>query len=165
MAALALGGGWAYCQGAAAAGEPATTHVGTQPAATQPASGPAAAEEVPTTLPAGPDLPILPATSDGHTSGALWQMFASMLVILALGAVAIIFIKKVLPRFGLSAPTGGGGPVRGGQMRIIETMRLGQQRSVHLVEVQGRRYLLGNTQNGITLLAELPREPQKKEES
>ena len=33
---------------------------------------------------------------------------------------------------------------------------LGPQRHVHLLEVDGRRYLVGNTATNITLLAEVP---------
>ena len=45
---------------------------------------------------------------------------------------------------------------RGGHLRVIETVRLGPQRQVHLLEVDGRRYLVGNTATNITLLAEVP---------
>ncbi len=98
-----------------------------------------------------------PDVTDKHTTGALWQMFASILVILAFGGVAILIIKKVLPKLGPIAAKGGV-LSRGGHLRVIETVRLGPQRQVHLLEVDGRRYLVGHTATNITLLAEVPGE-------
>ncbi len=137
-----------------AAGETATPPASgpstTQAAGTQPAES-----ETPPNMPLPKDMPLPPGVNDTHTSGALWQMFASMLVILAFGAVAILVIKKVLPKLG---PIAAGGVLltRGGHLRVIETVRLGPQRQVHLLEVDGRRYLVGNTATNITLLAEVP---------
>jgi flagellar biogenesis protein FliO len=101
------------------------------------------------------ETPLPQDVNDKHTTGALWQMFASMLVILALGGVAILIIKKVLPKLGPIAAKGGV-LSRGGHLRVIETVRLGPQRQVHLLEVDGRRYLVGHTATNITLLAEVP---------
>jgi flagellar biogenesis protein FliO len=102
-----------------------------------------------------PPEPLPPDVTDKHTTGALWQMFASILVILAIGGVAILIIKKVLPKLGPMAAKGGV-LSHGGHLRVIETVRLGPQRQVHLLEVDGRRYLVGHTATNITLLAEVP---------
>jgi flagellar biogenesis protein FliO len=141
----------------------AASAAATEQTATAPASGPATSQAA-STQSAGaepsiatplPPEPLPSGANDTHTSGALWQMFASILVILAFGAAAILIIKKVLPKLGPIAAKGGISS-RGGHLRVIETVRLGPQRQVHLLEVDGRRYLVGHTANNITLLAEVP---------
>ena len=131
----------------------ATTSV----AATSQAASTQSAESEPSAGTPLPPEPLPSGTNDTHTTGALWQMFASILVILAFGAVAILIIKRVLPKLGPISIKGGVSS-RGGHLRVIETVRLGPQRQVHLLEVDGRRYLVGNTANNITLLAEVPGE-------
>jgi flagellar biogenesis protein FliO len=118
-------------------------------------SGPASKPEAPIGLPTAPAQTFLPTANEPGMGNVLWQMFSSVLVILGLGAAAILIIKKVLPRLGLSAGGVGMGILRSGKMRILETVRLGQQRHVHLLEVQGRKFLLGDTRERITLLAEI----------
>lgn len=44
------------------------------------------------------------------------------------------------------------------RMRLIESLSMGDRRSIALVHVDGCRYLVGNTAQSINLLAQLPRE-------
>lgn len=105
--------------------------------------------------------PINPAPESG--SGAIWQMFSSIIVILLLGGAALFVIKKVLPRLGIS-PAAAAAPGPRGRMKVIETLRLGPQRQVHLLEVEGKRYLVGHTASNITMLTEVsPAQPPKEE--
>jgi flagellar protein FliO/FliZ len=46
--------------------------------------------------------------------------------------------------------------MRGGDMRVVEKLPLDARRSLYLVEVGGRRLLLGAGEGPLTLLTELP---------
>ena len=75
-----------------------------------------------------------------------FKMMLSILLVIALGAVAIYVSRKVLPRF-TNLP--------GKQIHILETHYLGPKKAVHLIEVDNQRLLIGSTNENITLLAEL----------
>jgi flagellar biogenesis protein FliO len=152
-----------------ARGQTATTQSQTATTLPAPASKPTSAEapkepETPIGPLGTPEQKLLPTVNEPGMGKVLWQMFSSVLVILGLGAAAILIIKKVLPRLGLAA--GGRGLVigRGGSLRVLETVRLGQQRSVHLLEAEGRKFLLGDAREGITLLAEIKPQAQTSQD-
>lgn len=42
-----------------------------------------------------------------------------------------------------------------GHMRIVETLSVGPQRQLHIVQVEGRRFLIGATPQSFTFLTEL----------
>ena len=69
------------------------------------------------------------------------------LFVLALFVVAIYVSKKLLPRI-TNLP--------GKEIRIVETIHLGPRKSVHLLEIENRRFLIGSTNENITKLADLP---------
>ncbi|NLN19612.1 MAG: flagellar biosynthetic protein FliO [Firmicutes bacterium] len=48
--------------------------------------------------------------------------------------------------------------IRPRHMKLIDSLPLGQEGSVHLVEVEGRRLLLGVSRGGVSLLAEWSQE-------
>jgi len=72
-------------------------------------------------------------------------MLAVVLVIV-LGAAAVYVSRKLLPRLA-NRP--------GKEIRIVETAHLGPRRAVHLIEVGGRRFLIGSTNENIRKLAEV----------
>lgn len=53
-----------------------------------------------------------------------------------------------------------------GHMRVVETLALGPQRHLHVVQVDGRRFLIGATPQSFTFLTELDSNstPAPKEE-
>ena len=61
---------------------------------------------------------------------------------------AIIFVTWGIKRLGLA----GRSKIRGGSMDVLEALPLGQNKSVLLVRVTDRVYLLAQTQNQITVL-------------
>lgn len=75
----------------------------------------------------------------------------------ALGVVALLLV-------GLSATTrlfarGRLRPVRRGKtIEVLDSAPLTQHAAVHVVIVEGRRYLIGTSATAIALLAKLPRE-------
>lgn len=65
---------------------------------------------------------------------------------------AIVLLRGALVRFGL-APSGGPSTRR---IQVVESVPLGPKQRLHLVEVDGRRLLLGASDQGIARLARLP---------
>lgn len=74
------------------------------------------------------------------------KLLISIFVIIVLGFVAFYLSRKVLPRVA---------NMNGKEVRVVETVHLGNQRSLHLVEVSGRRFLLGSTSQEVSRLAEI----------
>ena len=101
-----------------------------------------------------PGLPLRDAggqdrpSSPSGTGGYVWQMMAYMLVFVALGFVAIVVIKKVLPRIGMAVPTGK-------RISTLETVYLGPRKTVHLLQVGTRKILLSGSREGLSMLADV----------
>jgi flagellar biosynthetic protein FliO len=91
--------------------------------------------------------------SDGLSTRELFfKMMVSVLFLAALGAAAIYVSKRFLPKI-TNLP--------GKEIRIAETVHLGQRKAVHLLEVGERRFLIGSTNENITKLADLEMEVNK----
>ena len=119
---------------------------------TAPASQPATA---PATQSAGRATQPLPLPRDGKSkplptmddNPAPWgQMVAAVIVILVLGGVALLVIKKFIPRLAVST---------GKTISVVESIYLGPRLTVHLVDVAGQRFLLSSTRDRISMLAEV----------
>jgi flagellar biosynthetic protein FliO len=70
----------------------------------------------------------------------------AVLFVLVLGAAAIYVSKKLLPKI-TNLP--------GKEIHIVETVHLGPRKAVHLLEISGRRFLIGSTNETINTLADL----------
>jgi hypothetical protein len=122
----------------------------TNPVTSTPATGPAAT--APTTESAE-STPLLfrdsPAgiAPKGGESSPLWYSIASTAVILVLTGLFFMVRRKFLPR--LSAT----GSRR--RIQVIETAYLGTRKSATLVRVGKKLLLLGQTREGVTLLADV----------
>lgn len=123
---------------------------------TAPTSGPATA---PATQPARPATLPLPLPRDGRPTplptmdddSAPWgQMVAAVIVILVLGGLSLLVIKKFVPRLAVST---------GKTISVVESIYLGPRMSVHLVDVAGQRFLLSSTRDRISMLAEVAPPP------
>lgn len=70
--------------------------------------------------------------------------------------VALVFALLFAVVFALRR-WGGAGATKSpqGRLRIVESLAVGPQRHLHIVEVAGRRYLVGATPQSITFLTEL----------
>jgi flagellar biosynthetic protein FliO len=86
------------------------------------------------------------AGKKADANAMLWRMLASVAVIAALGAVAYFLLRRFGPRFKMA-------PTR--RIRLLETLALGARKSVHLVEIDGRRLLLGSGRESISVLTQL----------
>lgn len=87
-------------------------------------------------------------TSDnGNIMGELYlKTILAVLVVLVLGIAAVYVSKKLLPKI-TNLP--------GKEIRIVETVHLGQRKAIHLLEIGNRRILIGSTNETISPLAEL----------
>jgi flagellar biosynthetic protein FliO len=86
--------------------------------------------------------------SDFNPGGAVFSIRAilAVLFVLALFIAAIYVSKKLLPKI-TNLP--------GREIRIVETVHLGPRKTVHLLEIGNRRFLIGSTNENITKLADL----------
>ena len=125
----------------APAGDPGTSAT-TQSATTAPASGPSVGSY--TGWPSG-------GSGFGNglkedDGGLVWRLLGSVVVILVLAAPLVWLSRRLAPRLGTHV---------GKRLSLLETMYLGPRKSVHLVQVGSRRYLLGSSQEHVSLLAEV----------
>lgn len=138
---------------AADAGLPSAAPAKASP--TPPAATPAAPATPPATPPAASPTP--PATPPAPRSalpqtGFGWLLVQMVLVLLAVCALAYVLLRWGLRRFERS------GALRAGGMRVVERLGLEPRRSLFVVEVARRYFLLGTSENGIALLAEIDAE-------
>ncbi len=84
-------------------------------------------------------------------SGEL-HTFAALLAVLGL----VVGLRLLLPRLGLglAAP--------GRRIRLVESLALAPKRRLHLVEVDGQRLLVASSEQGLSLIREVP-EPEATE--
>jgi flagellar biosynthetic protein FliO len=77
----------------------------------------------------------------------LFRQFATAIGFVAvLGAGAFYVSRRLGPRWN---------PTRGRHLRIVESIGLGPHRQIHLLEVDGRRLVVGSTAQAIGLIAEI----------
>jgi len=70
----------------------------------------------------------------------------SILLVIALGAIAFYLSKK----FGSKITK-----LSGKKIKIIETIYLGQRKTLHLVKIKNREILIGSTNENISMLADV----------
>ncbi len=91
----------------------------------------------------GPQGATFPPRAGGDTTDLLWHMLAATLIVLVLGTLAILVVKKVLPRIKRSS---------GKQISVLETTFLGPRKAVHLLQVGSRKLLLASSPDGVVRL-------------
>lgn len=89
----------------------------------------------------------LPTISDDNGSGWPGRMLSYLLVILVLGAAAIVVVKKVLPRLNPAAAGKG--------IRVLDSTYLGPRKQVHVLQVGPQRFLVASCRDSISMLSEL----------
>ena len=109
--------------------------------------------------PAEQDLVIPDSGAPGAVSGGgfgLWDFFRTLLVLaLVIGAVygVLHLLKKVHPKFI---------QVDDKKIKVEATKVLAPGRMVQIIEVEGRRFLVGTADHSVQLLAELDRKEQEE---
>ena len=154
-AALAV---WALAAGLAAA-DPNTPAAPADPNATVVSAdpnAPVAPADPNAKAPAAPAKPAKPLqlldskpgllSGRGGTKEMLLRTVGAAAVVLVLGGVVAVVAKKVLPR--IQAPGGK-------KVRVLETTYLGPRKTVHLLAVGGKQYLVASTRDRVSLLADV----------
>ena len=95
---------------------------------------------------AGIDPNNLPGGAGNNTSDYLQTMMKSILMIIVLGGVAYYISKKFMPKLR---------PTSGQDINIRETIHLGPNKTMHLVEVGKKKFLVGSTSENISMLADV----------
>jgi flagellar biogenesis protein FliO len=87
-------------------------------------------------------------SKDAEWSFPVMRMIGGMGVVLCLMVVLYLGAKKYAPRFFPKA-------ISERNLRVIETLGMGDKRSISLIELGNSRFLVGNTPHQINLLATL----------
>ncbi len=84
----------------------------------------------------------------------LFRQFATAIgFVLVLGVGAFYVSRRLGPRWH---------PSRGRHLRVLDTIGLGPQRHIHLLEVEGRRLVIASTAQNIRLIAEVGESSEPK---
>jgi flagellar protein FliO/FliZ len=85
---------------------------------------------------------------EGEFGALMWRsiLVTAGLIVVALGAVYVMRRYNFMPHATPRAPAVGGASV-------VQTLRLGPRASLHVVQFEGRRVLIGQTDRGLRLLA------------
>ena len=87
----------------------------------------------------------LTSTNDDGRGKLIKQFGYAIFLVMILGVGAFYFTRKLIPRLSMS---------RGKNISVIETVSLGPNKMLHLVEVgDNRKLLIGSTSQSINLLA------------
>jgi flagellar biosynthetic protein FliO len=79
-----------------------------------------------------------------------WLFLKTVLAMVVVIALAVIVLRFVLPRVSLGrAPKGGSG------MQLLERFPLDSKRMLYILQVEGRRLLLGASEHQVNLITEL----------
>jgi flagellar biogenesis protein FliO len=128
---------------------------GSEPAAAAPAPSPEASTPNPTDTSAAPastaplsrhEPALKLSPTDSNSRNFVWQSLSAILVIIVLGGIALIVVKRWGSRISQA---------RGKKMRLMETFHLGQQKTLILMEVGNQRLLLGVSRDGLRLVADV----------
>ncbi|MFC1781100.1 flagellar biosynthetic protein FliO [Planctomycetota bacterium] len=83
-----------------------------------------------------------------------WQLFFRLMlavtITIVLGIAAIYFSRNILPKITKAA---------GKNISVIETVHLGPRKSLHIIEVDNRRILIGSTNENINTIADITKMP------
>ncbi len=104
-------------------------------------------------IPGEPAIPEEPAAEWGNTIFPLMKVAGGIGIVIGLILGGFWAMKKVAPQY--FAKRGAGK-----MLRLIETLSMGEKRTIAIVEVAGKSYLIGNTPGQISLLDALQHLPE-----
>ncbi len=96
-----------------------------------------------TSVPPKPDKTKLKEVPPYDPSNLMWQMLAAIVVILILGTLAYVVVKKVLPKIGQTT---------GKRISLLETVYLQPKQALHLIQVGSRKLLIASSPEGLVRL-------------
>jgi len=74
------------------------------------------------------------------------KLVLSVLLVIVLGVVAFYASRRLLPRLT---------HLSGREIRVVETIHIGPHKGIHIIEVGGRRLVIGSTNENIRMLADV----------
>ena len=83
---------------------------------------------------------------DSGAPGPLWQMLGMVVVIAILGVGGLWIVRRLVPKIQQR---------RGRNIAVLETACLGPSRSVHLLRIGQREFLIASTREHISMLADV----------
>ena len=86
------------------------------------------------------------SNDSGKGNEIFYKLMLSVVFVLILGAAAIYMTKKFFPNIA---------KLQGKEIKVVETVHLGPRKSVHLIEIGKRRFLVGSTNENISKIADL----------
>lgn len=92
-------------------------------------------------------VPAYDPGSEPSAAVSLLRVIGALVFVAALAYLSLLALKGTLSR------NAGGGSRR--SVRVVETVALGANRTLHVVEIQGKRMLIGSTPGQMTLLSEM----------
>ena len=95
---------------------------------------------------AGIDANDLPGGPRDGDPDFMRTMLRSILIIFVLGGIAFYLSKKLMPKLR---------PTAGKDITIRETIHLGPNKTVHLIEVGEKTFMVGSTSENISMLADV----------
>jgi flagellar biosynthetic protein FliO len=112
-------------------------------------SEPVAAKSLPDayySMPSNDSNFSVPQSGSFSTREMFSKMILSVLIVIILGIAAVYASKKFLPKI-VNLP--------GKKIKVIESVALGPHKTLHLVEINNRQFLIGSTLENITKLADV----------
>jgi len=83
---------------------------------------------------------------DSNSSELFYRAMSAVIIVIILGISAIYVTKKLLPKIANTS---------GKEIQVVETVHLGPRKSIHLIEIGNKRFLIGSTSENISKLADL----------
>lgn len=87
-----------------------------------------------------------------------WLFLKTLLAMAVVLGLAIVVLRFVLPHLGLHRPQ-----KSQGNFRVLESFPLDAKKSLYVVEVEGRRFLIGSSEHAINLVSELDRQSSSRD--
>lgn len=76
------------------------------------------------------------------STGLVARMLSSVLIVLLVGAVGLVVVKRFLPRIAANGA--------GRKLAAVDCLHLGARKTVHLLQVGSRRYLVASSREAIS---------------
>ncbi len=105
------------------------------------------------TISGATSTPVLDTQSIGHEPSVISVVFSLLIVVLLIYLTGIIYAK--LNRVGYNTMKRQQGELSKSQVSVISTTQLGNNKTLHVVELDGKRMLIGASSSAIQLIKDL----------
>ena len=98
------------------------------------------------------------ANSNSATQELFLKTMLAVLLVIVIGVAAIVTCRKLLPKIAQGGALDWFSTAFSGtdkKIHILETTHLGPKKAVHLIEIGNQQFLVGSTNESITMLADV----------